>query len=156
MATKFVVRLTDEERQMLTEFVSKGKTSAYKIKHANILLSVDAEGPNWADEQVAVAFRCHGKTVSNVRKRFVERGLNAALERKTQSKPSRKRILDGESEARLIALACRGAPEGRAKWTLVMLADELVTLNIVESISVQTVSRALKKTNLSHICAKGG
>ena len=156
MAKKFVVRLIDEERQMLTAFVSKGKTAAYKIKHANILLSVDADGPNWHDERVSVAFNCHGNTVSNVRKRFVEQGLDVAIERKKQSEPSRKRLLDGESEARLIALACRETPKGRSKWTLVMLADELVALNIVESISAQTVRRALKKTSLSPICVKVG
>jgi len=109
-----------------------------------------------AAKLLSVAFRCHEKTVSCVRRRYVEQGLTAALERKKQLTLSRKRILDGEGEARLLAIACRGVPEGRAKWTLLMLADELVALNIVDSISQQTVHRVLKKTNSDHICTRCG
>jgi len=98
MNKKYIVRLTGEERKHLEEFVSKGKRAAYKIKHANILLKADADGPGWADEAIAEAFSAHEHTVRNVRQRFVEQGLNAALERKKQSAPSRKPILDRKSK----------------------------------------------------------
>ncbi len=156
MAKKYVVRLTPQEREELQTLVRKGKTQAYRIKHANILLATDADGPNWTDEQAAEAFGCHGQTASNVRQRFVERGLAAALERKKQDAPSRQRILDGEKEARLVALACSAPPEGRAKWTLQLLADQLVTLEVVEAISDQTVRRTLKKTSSGRTCVLVG
>ena len=146
---KYVVRLTVEERNELENLVKRGATQAYRIKHAHILLAVDADGPGWTDERTAAAYRCNLNTVTNVRQRFVERGLEAALDRKKQEEPSRERILDGEKEARLIAVACSTPPEGQAKWTLELLADKLVALEIVDSISGQTVRRTLKKTNLS-------
>jgi transposase len=149
MNKKYIVRLTAQERQELEEVVNKGKTQAYRVKHANILLAIDADGPNWADHQAAKAYRCHQNTVRNVRQRFVEQGLEAALERKAQDAPSRKRIIDGEREARLLSIACSRPPDGYAKWTMHLLADELVALNVVESVSSQTVWRTLKKTNLS-------
>ncbi len=149
MNKKYIVRLTAEERRELENLVKKGKTQAYRIKHANILLAVDADGPNWPDHQVAKAYKCHQNTVVNVRQRFVEQGFQAALKRKKQQAPSRKRIIDGENEARLISIACSKPPEGSAKWTMQMLADELVTLKAVDSVSGQTVWRTLKKTNLS-------
>ena len=149
MNKKYIVRLTDEERGELESMVTKGKTQAYRIKHANILLAVDADGPGWTDEQTAAAFKCNRNTVHNVRRRFVLQGIEAALERKKQEKPSRERILDGEKEARLVAIACSQPPKGRAKWTLQMLADELVALEIVDAVSEQTVRRTLKKTNSS-------
>ena len=145
MNKKYIVRLTTEERNELETMIKKGKTQAYKIKHANILLAVDADGPNRTDEAAAKAYRCHQNTVRNVRQRLVEGGLESALSRKKQDKPSRQRILDGEKEARLIAIACGGAPEGRAKWSLHMLADKLVVLGVVGSISHETVRQALKK-----------
>jgi len=156
MARKYVVRLESEEREILELLVKKGKTQAYRIKHANVLLVVDADGPDWSDEEAADAFGCHVNTVANVRQRFVEQGLEAALERKKQKSPSRERILDGEKEARLIALACSAPPEGRSKWTLQLLADKLVALKVVESISDQTVRRTLKKTSSSPTCASAG
>ena len=156
MAKKYVVRLTPEEREELTELINKGKTQAYRIKHANILLAVDADGPNWSDERAAEAFGCHTNSVGNVRQRFVEQGVGAAIERKKQQAPSRNRVLDGEKEARLIALACSAPPEGRAKWTLQLLADKLVALQVVDAVSNQTVRRTLKKTNLSHTCVLAG
>lgn len=156
MARKYVVRLSSEEREALEILVEKGKTQAYRIKHANILLAVDADGPDWSDEEAAEAFGCHVNTVANVRQRFVEQGLEAALERKKQKSPSRERILDGEKEARLIALACSAPPEGRSRWTLQLLADKLVALEIVQSISDQTVRRTLKKTNSSLTCVSAG
>ena len=156
MAKKYIVRLSSEEREELTAFVTKGKTQAYRIKHANILLAVDADGPNWPDEKVAQALGCHRNTVANVRERFVEDGLEAALERKKQKAPSRERVLDGEKEAFLIATACSSPPAGRAKWTLKMLANKLVELEVVDSVSEQTVRRTLKKTNSNPICASAG
>jgi len=149
MDKKYIVRLTAKERKELENLVKKGKTQAYRIKHANILLAVDADGSNWPDHQVAKAYKCHQNTVVNVRQRFVEQGFQAALERKRQQTPSRQRILDGESEARLLTIACSSPPKGRAKWTMQMLADELVGLKVVDCISGQTVWRTLKKTSLN-------
>ena len=149
MNKKYIVRLTIKERQALEDLTKKGKTQAYRIKHANILLAVDADGPNWPDHQVAKAYKCHQNTVRNVRQRFVEQGLEVALERKKQDAPSYQRIIDGDAEARLITIACSTPPEGYAKWTMQMLADELMALHVVESVSSQTVWRTLKKTNLN-------
>jgi transposase len=149
MNKKYIVRLTAEEQKELENLVKKGKTQAYRMKHANILLAIDADGPNWSDHQAAKAYKCHENTVRNVRQRFVEQGLEATLERKEQQALSRKRIIDGESEARLISIACSAPPKGCAKWTMQMLADELIVLKVVDSISGQTVWRTLKKTNLN-------
>lgn len=156
MAKRYIVTLTSEERGELEALVRKGRTQAYRIRHANILLAVDANGLHWTDEQTAEAFHCHTNTVTNVRQRFVERGLEAALGRKKQERPSRQRLLDGEMEARLLAIACSPPPEGRARWTLKMLADRLVALEVVEAISDQTVRRTLKKTRSSRTCASAG
>jgi hypothetical protein len=149
MNKKYIIRLTAEEREELEDLTKKGKTQAYRIKHANILLAVDADGPNWPDHQVAQAYKCHQNTVRNVRQRFVEQGPEAALERKKQDVPSCERIIDGDVEARLITIACSRPPEGYAKWTMQMLADELVALHVVDSVSGQTVWRTLKKMNLN-------
>ena len=149
MNKKYIVRLTTEEQKELENLVKKGKTQAYRMKHANILLAIDADGPNWSDHQAAKAYKCHENTARNVRQRFVEQGMETALERKKQQVPSHKRIIDGESEARLISIACSTPPKGCAKWTMQMLADELVVLKVVDSISGQTVWRTLKKTNLN-------
>lgn len=156
MRKKFVVRLTEEERRQLEGLVTKGKAAAAKIKHANILLKVDADGPGWSDEATAQAFGCTATTVHNVRQRFVEQGFEAALDRKKKSRPSRQRTFDGEKEARLIALACTQPPAGRARWTLELLADKVVELKIVETVSHETVRQTLKKTNCSRIAASAG
>lgn len=156
MDKKYIVRLCREEREQLEALVKKGKAPAYKILHAHILLKTDVEGTNWADNQVAEAFGCHARTVANVRQRLVEAGLEAALARKKREVPPRQRKLDGAAEARLIALSCGQPPEGQARWTLQLLADELVALGIVEEISGQTVRRALKKTSSSRTCANAG
>ena len=149
MAKKYIVRLTSEERVQLQDLVSKGRTQAYRIRHAHILLKADADGPVWLDREIAEAFSCSRATVEGIRKRFVLEGLDAAIERKQRAKPPTERRLDGEKEARLIALACSEPPQGRRRWTLQLLADELVALNIVERISYRTVQRTLKKTSLS-------
>ena len=153
---KYIVRLTAAERTELRVLVDAGRTQAYRIKHANILLATDVDGPAWPDEQIAEAFGCCRQTVENLRKRFVLSGLEAALERKKQVRPSRKRKLDGHAEARLVALACGEAPEGRDSWTLQLLADELVRLDVVDSISDQTVRRVLKKTNCNLTARSAG
>lgn len=156
MNKKYVVRLTKAEREQLEGLVSKGKGAAYRIKHANILLMTDSNGPNLSDEQTAEALACHANTVRNVRERLVEEGLEAALERKRQECPSRAKILDGRKEARLIAVSCGKPPAGRARWTVRLLADTLVELEIVDSISAATVCRTLKKTNCGRIAANVG
>jgi transposase len=153
---RFIVTLSRAERRQLEETVSKGKGAAHRIKHAHILLAADEKGPNWKDEDIAKTFRCHRNTVANVRQRFVEQGLDGALERKKRETPPVPRKLDGRGEARLIAVACSAPPEGRAKWTMQMLADELVILGVVEEISDETVRQTLKKTNLSRICESVG
>ena len=156
MNKKYVVRLTAGERALLREIVSKGKAAAYKIRHANILSKVDADGPGWSDEETAEAFGCHGNTVRNVRQRLVERGLETALERKKQQAPSREKIFDGENEARLIAVSCGEPPAGCGHWTMQLLADRVVELEIVETVSATTVGRTLKKTSCSPIVASVG
>ena len=145
------VDLTSEERQTLETLIRKGEHSALKLMRAHILLKADSKGPGWTDAQIAEAFGCHEKTVYNVRKRFAMGERLAALERKPQSRPSHVRKLDGQGEARLIALACSDPPEGFARWTLQRLADELVELKIVESISIETVRQTLKKTRYARI-----
>ena len=147
MNKRYVVRLADGERRQLEELVSKGKAAAQKIKHANILLKADADGEGWTDEDIAGTFLVHANTVRGIRQRFVEEGLEAALNRKRRALPPRERILDGQKEARLIALSCSKPPEGRGRWTLRLLADKMVELEIVDSISHETVRQGLKKTS---------
>ena len=146
---KYVVELTSEERKKLSELVSKGKAAARKITHARVLLQADESqnGSAWTDNQISEAFGVHINTIHGIRRRFVEQGLQAAVERKKQNTPSRKRIVDGEVEAHLIALRCGNPPEGKNQWNLRLLADKLVTLEIVPSISHETVRQALKKTS---------
>jgi transposase len=150
---KYKVTLTADERQFLHTLVSAGKAAALKLTHARILLKADAapSGPAWTDARIAEAIEVNRTTVEQVRQRFVEQGLQAALVRKKQAQPSRERKLDGAGEARLIALACSEPPLGRAAWTLRLLAERLVELEVVETISTETVRQALKKTNSSRI-----
>jgi transposase len=147
-AKRYLVTLTAEERDRLDRMLGKGKASALVLARARILLKADqAEGgPAWDDARIAQALDVGLRTVERLRRRFVERGLDAALARKTQDRPSRLRKLDGAAEARLIALACSKAPSGRAEWTMQLLADKLVELRVVDSVSDETVRRALKKT----------
>ena len=146
MNKKYIVALSDTERKELNAYVSKGTNKASKIKHANILLRADAKGPGWTDKQIAEAFGCHPGTVYNVRRRFVEKGLSRALDRSQREHPSTPRKLDGAAEARLIAMSCSAPPEGFGKWSLRLLASELVRLEIVDSICPETVRQTLKKT----------
>lgn len=156
MNKKYIVRLNEQERTELEELTSKGKAAAYKIKHANVLLKADADGPNWTDEQISEAFSLSTKAVGQIRQRLVERGLKAAINRKTQERPSRYSKFDGQAEAKLIALSCSSPPEGNARWTFRLLADKAVELQIVDSVSHETVRQTLKKTRLSHTCGKCG
>jgi transposase len=146
---KYRVTLTPEERQGLQDSIAAGKASAKKLAHARILLKADAApgGPAWTDERIAEAVEVSRATVERVRQRFVEQGLEAALVRKPQGRPSRLPKLDGRAEAHLVALACSKPPEGRNEWTMQLLADRLVELQVVDSISDETVRRALQKTS---------
>jgi transposase len=146
---KYIVELTSKERKELTELVSKGKAAAKRITRARILLQSDvsADGPSWSDKQISDAFGVHANTVHGVRRRFVEQGLGAALDRKKQDNPSRRRLVDGDVEAHLIALRCGDPPEGTDRWTLRLLAEKLIELDIVPNISHETVRQALKKTS---------
>ena len=145
---KYKVTLTDEERMELEVLISAGKSAARKLCRARILLKADAGpgGPAWDDGKTSEALEVGRATVERVRKQFVEQGLQAALERK---KPDREyeRRLDGQGEARLIALTCSQAPEGRERWTLELLAGQMVALSYVPALSCATVRRVLKKTS---------
>jgi transposase len=148
---RYLVTLTAEERQSLHDLTAAGKASARKLAHARILLKADQAdgGPAWPDEHIAEALDVGLSTIARVRQRFVEQGLEAALGRKPQDRPSRQRKLDGRAETRLIALACAAPPDGRREWTMQLLADQLVALEVVNAVSDETVRRVLKKTRSS-------
>ena len=146
MEKKYIVRLTDEERGVLEEVVKKLKGTSQKVRRAQILLKADADGPAWTDKQIADAFSCRTKTVENVRQRLVERGFTETLEGKKRTTPSTEKLLDGEQEARVIATRLGPPPKGYANWSLRLLARKVVELEIVDSISHETVRRTLKKT----------
>jgi transposase len=148
---RYQVTLTDEERQQLQSLIAAGKAAARRLTHARILLKADAApgGPAWIDQRIVEALEVGVATVERVRQRFVEEGLEAALGRKKPDRPSRQRKLDGRAEARLIALACSAPPEGRKEWTMQLLADQLVQLEVVGAVSDETVRRVLKKTRSS-------
>ena len=147
---KYIVTLTDKEQAALEELVNKGKNPAYKVNHARILLLADTNrsGGGWKDRDINQALKISVATIERVRQRLVEQGLEAALNRKEQQN-RKKRCLDGESEAHLIALTCSSPPEGQGRWTMKMLAERMVQLGHVESISDETVRQTLKKTNSS-------
>jgi len=146
---KYVVTLSAEERSFMQGLISKGKGGARKLLHARILLKADSgpDGENWTDERIAEALETCVQTVERVRKNLVEGGMEAALNRKPQANRFRK--MDGDVEAHLIATACASPPDGRPRWTLRLLADRLVELDLVDSVSQETVRKTLKKTNSS-------
>ena len=146
---RWVVRLEAEERAELEQTVRSGKAAALRIRHANILLAVDEseESAKLKDAEAAAAFGVAVRSIESLRKRFVEEGLEAALNRKKQVRPSVESMFDGEKEARLIAVACGPKPAGRKRWTLELLADRMVSLKIVERCSPQTIMRMLQKTS---------
>jgi transposase len=145
---KFIVRLTSDQRQELEKLATTGQRSAAIITRARILLKADAESDGWPDDRIAQALDTSDGTVARIRKKFVQQGLEAAVQRKRPS-GRQYRKLDGAQEARLAALACSPPPEGQARWTMKLLADKLVELEVVESIDPATVCRTLKKTRSS-------
>jgi transposase len=149
---KYCVKLNGEQRQQLEQLVSSGKAPARKIMHAHILLKADEsqDGPHWPDEQIQQAFGVGASTIWRVRRRFVEQGWDAALNRRPQPERPEKRKLNGELEAHLIAITCGEKPEGEGRWSLRLLANKLVVLHEVDEVSYETVRRILKKTNSSH------
>lgn len=149
MHKRYLVKLDKDERKELSQLVTKEKVAAKKRSHAQILLLADSgkHGPTWKDETIAEACQVTVRTVENIRKRLVLEGLESALNRKKQVRPSRQKILDGEKEAKVVALCCGSAPSGHARWTLRLLAERLVELEIVESVSHETVRQCLKKTS---------
>ena len=144
MAVKYTVNLSESEIKQLQEITSKGKTAARKLKRAQILLLADEGHP---DKTIAKMLKVGESTVHRIRQRCVEEGVELALKERPRQGSNRK--LDGKTEAFLVATACSEAPEGRESWTMQLLADRLVELNLVESISDETVRRTLKKTKLS-------
>jgi transposase len=150
-AKRYIVSLSEEERQSLEKLTKNGKAAAAKINHAHILMKADvnqSEG-SWKDQAISNVFNISVRTIERVRQRFVEEGLENALVPRPRH-TLRLKKLDGETEAHLIAIACSSPPEGRCRWTLRLLADQIVSLGYVESISHESVRQVLKKTNLSH------
>jgi transposase len=150
MHKRYVVVLKEEERASLERLIAAGTAPARKLTHARILLKADAQpnGPGWVDDRIAEAVEVSQPTVARVRRQYVEDGLEAALNRRAPRREYRRK-LDGEQEARLLAVACSKPPTGQARWTLRLLADKLVELEVVEDVSYQTVRRVLKKTRSS-------
>lgn len=146
MEKKYIVRLSDEEREILLGVVKTLKGSSQKVKRAQILLKADANGPNWTDAKIADAFTCRRQTVEEIRQRLVTEGFEVALCGKRRAQPPRPNLLDGEQEAKVIALRLGPPPKGFANWTLRLLAEQVVVLEIADSISHETVRKTLKKT----------
>ena len=146
MPKKYVVRLTDEEREILRSVVKKLSGSSQKVRRAQVLLKADADGPGWTDSKIADAFGCRINTVEKIRQRLVVDGFSIALNGKPRETPPRQKLLDGEQEAKVIALRLGEPPAGFANWSLRLLAEKVVELSIVESVSHETVRQALKKT----------
>jgi hypothetical protein len=155
---KYVVRLSGEERERVETLIRKGKSPAQRLLKARILLKADvSEGRDgWSDSQITKALETTPSMVHRVRKQLVEEGFDAVLSRKQRAMPAVARIFDGEKEAKLIALACSKPPKGRARWTLRLLENKVVELNIVDRASDSTIGRALKKTFSSPIAASTG
>ena len=149
MNRRYLVKLAKDERKELSLWVKKERIAAKKRTHAQVLLLADSgkQGPAWKDEAIAQACQVTAQTVENIRKRLVLDGLESALNRKKQVRLSRAQILDGEKEAKLVALCCGAVPSGHARWTLRLLAQRVVELDIVEAVSHETVRRCLKKTS---------
>lgn len=152
----YIVRLTDEERKICIDTIKKLKGSSLKVRRAHILLKTDADGPNWTDQKIADAFLCTRQCVENLRQRLVIEGFDIALNGKKRDTPPRQKLLDGKQESQIIALRLSDPPEGRNGWTLRLLAEKAVELEIVEHISHVTVSSTLKKTKLRQGKSKTG
>ena len=145
MVKKYIVRLTDEERTHLLEVINKLKGTSQKVRRANMLLAADADGPNWTDIKIAEAYHCRRRTVESLRERFATLGFEAALNRKKRETPPTPKTLDGKQEAEVIALRLGEPPSGFGHWTLRLMARQIVVLEIVDSISHETVRQTLKK-----------
>ena len=146
MNKKFIVRLSDEERGVCQEIIKKLKGSSQKVRRAQILLKADADGPAWPDSRIADAFNCRVQTIENLRKRLATESFELALDGKKRAEPPILCKLDGEVEAKLIAMRLGKPPAGYGHWTLRLLADEMVALEVVDAISHETVRKTLKKT----------
>ena len=146
MKKKYIVRLTEEERATLDQIVRKFKCSSSKVRRAQVLLKADANGPAWTDAKIVEAYSCRRQTVENIRERFVIEGFETTFNGQIREKAPRAKLLDGEQEAKIIAMRLGSPPKGFANWTLRLLADRIVELEIVERISYETVRRTLKKT----------
>ena len=146
MQKKYIVRLTDEERETLRSVVKKLSGSSQKVRRAQVLLKADADGPNWTDKKIADAFSCRTKTVENIRQRLVTEGFDVAVNGTKRETPPREKRLDGEQESKVIALRLGKPPAGFANWSLRLLADKVVELEIVDSVCHETVRKTLKKT----------
>jgi len=146
MNKKYIVRLTAKERRTLREVIQKLKGSSQKVRRAQMLLKADVAGPAWTDEQIAEAFDSRTRTVEKLRERFVSEGFEQTLHGKQRERPATEKILGGKQEAQVIALRLGPPPKGYANWTLRLLARKVVALEIVESVSYETLRRTLKKT----------
>ncbi len=145
MQKRYVVRLTDQERDELQGVIKKLKGTGQKVRRAQVLLKADAGGPNWTDERIAEAFSCRTRTVEKIRQRLVERGFEETLHRVERAQPPVEKLLTGAQEARIIATRLGPPPKGYANWSLRLLARKVVELRIVDSVSYETVRRTLKK-----------
>lgn len=145
MQKRYVVRLTDQERDELQSVIKKLKGTGQKVRRAQVLLKADADGPNWTDARIAEAFSCRTRTVEKIRQRLVERGFEETLHRVERAQPPVEKLLTGEQEARVIATRLGSPPKGYANWSLRLLARKVVELRIVKSVSYETVRRTLKK-----------
>lgn len=146
MQKKYIIRLSQEERDHLNDVIKKLKGSGQKVRRAHVLLKADAGGANWTDQQIAKAFLCRMNTVGNIRQRFVLQGFQQALDGKKREHPPRSKLLNGEQEAKIIATRLGKPPHGYANWTLRLLARQVVELEIADTISYETLRQTLKKT----------
>ena len=146
MQKKYIVRLSDEERDTLQEVVKKLKGTGQKVRRAQVLLKADANGPGWTDDRIADAFFCRTRTVEKLRQRLVECGFDETLDGKQRATPPTEKILDGNQESKIIAKRLGPPPKGYANWTLRLLARKVVELGIADTVSYETVRRTLKKT----------
>lgn len=146
MQKRYIVRLSESEKSELHEVIQRLNGSSQKIRRAQILLKADVEGPNWTDQSIAEAFNCRSQTVENIRRRLGEHGFEATLNGLKRSAPPTAKLLDGAQEAEVIAMRLGSPPKGYANWSLRLLARKVVELEIVESVSHETVRQTLKKT----------
>ena len=142
---KYIVRLSAEEKLKLEDVIKKFKVGSQKAIRAQILLKADVNGPNWIDEKIAEAYGCQVRTIEYIRKRLVTEGFDVTLSGKRPSKPPREKLLSGEQEAQLIAMRLGAPPAGYGSWTLMLLKDQMIALEIVETISHETIRQTLKK-----------